>query len=102
MESLERIPVRGDTKLSNQDSEILREYFGPVSDVDFTSSSTLSWSGALKASGYSVLLFAILANPWINTLFYKIPHLDNNPIAVFCVKMFIFMFALFIISKIAV
>jgi hypothetical protein len=106
MESLANIPLNENIKLSNQESDIMKEYFGDTDSVGGNASNdretTLSWTDALKASGYGVLLFAILANPWINNLLYKIPQISNNPIMAFCIKLFIFMFMMFLMTKFAV
>jgi hypothetical protein len=100
MENLADIPLRDDIKLSDRESNALREYFGESSGDG--QGYRLTWTEALKASGYGVLLFAVLANPWINALLYKIPQMSNNPILAFCAKLFIFAFAMLLISKLAV
>jgi len=98
MENLADIPTKDDVPLSERESTLLNEYFGESNGND-RSNGAMSWSGALKTSGYGVLLFAVLSNPWINAIFYKIPYMANNPILVFCVKLFIFAFAMLLIVK---
>lgn len=102
MERLEDMPLRDDAELSDQESEVLREYFGDVGANGSSAGCKMTWGNALKASGYGVLLFAIFGNPWINNLFYKIPQMADNPIVVFCFKLFIFMFCMLLITKFAV
>jgi len=97
MDNLADIPTREDIPLSDEESKVLKEYFGET--ITNESVHYITWSNALKTSGYGVLLFALLANPWINALFYKIPYMANNPIIVFCVKLFIFAFAMLLIAK---
>lgn len=101
MENLANIPLREDVQLTDNESAVLREYFGDGSGQE-TRTTSLSWTDSLRVSGYGVLLFAVLANPWINALIYKIPYVSNNPVIAFCMKLFIFLFAMFLLAKFAV
>lgn len=96
MESLDDIPLKEDYVVSERENFIMNEYFGQPNEKE---SSNISWSSAMKISGYGIVLFSILANPWINQLLYKIPYVSNNPINAFCLKFFIFSFMILLITK---
>jgi len=92
MDSLDEIPADDRTGMTEQETEIINQYFEPSGNTN-TRTDTLTWGASFRVAGYGTLLFAVLANPWINALFYKIPALNSNPIVVFCIK-----FALFFLS----
>lgn len=100
MDYLDDIPVRDGFEHTDDEKAVLREYFGGgggTVDVECTP----TWGYTLKVSGYAVVLYAILGNPWINNLVYKIPYLTDNPILAFCAKAVAFMFIMIVLSRIA-
>src|SRR5215213_693839 len=86
---------------SGRENEIMQQYFG-ASPGSTTGECKSSWFSSTKITAYGMILFGMLANPWINRVIYRIPQVSNNPIIAFCIKMFVFMFAMLLISRYAI
>ncbi len=99
MDDLATIPLRADVNLSDEEDDILREYFGPLDDSG-SLESKMTWTDSFKVTGYGMLLFITLGNPWIDALFSKIPKMDN-PIILLCTKLAVFAFMLLMLSRFA-
>jgi hypothetical protein len=96
-DDLANIPIRP-TNYTDDEKEVFREYFdGSASSGE---PQRISWVDSLKVSGYGILLFVVLGNPWLNNLFVKLPYM-SNPLILFCAKLFIFGFVMLILSKFA-
>ena len=83
MDNLADLPYDKDQKLNPNEREYLIQTFGR--DSDSKSSSTMNW----KRIGIIVGAFAILANPFIDSILSSIPYLENSILS-FLVKLFIF------------
>ncbi len=90
MDSLDALPADETTGMTDQETNIIREYFVPDENASNQKSDTLTWGATFRVAGYGTLLFALLANPWINRLLYKIPYINNNPIVAFSIKFALF------------
>ncbi len=101
MDNLSDIPVRPNTELSDEESDIIREYFGDtnINANDYSGECRPSWTNSVKVAGYGVILFSVLGNPWIDSLFSKIPYVPNNSLIILCIKLFIFMIILVLTTK---
>lgn len=99
MDNLDDMPIQDDFEMSDEENEVMRELFSSDGNIsESKSDKKITWGEALKVTGYGVLLFAVLANPWINMLLSKIPKFDN-PIILFCAKLFLFGMSILLLSK---
>lgn len=56
-------------------------------------SSKLNW----KLIGFSTILFILLANPWIDQIFCKIPYCESNVVSLLGVKVLLFLMLIIIL-----
>ena len=106
MDRLSELPVKGDTVKTDEESEIINHFFpggstqgpqqgqqhlspiqqGNSSSSNSTLMSKLNW----KLIGMASILFVVLANPWIDSLFCKMPYCGENAAALFGIKTLLF------------
>jgi hypothetical protein len=105
MEKVANLPTKK-INISPHEKEVMNKYFGESSppseegggDDDVPSKgSTIKW----KLVGYTALVFLLLANPWIDTIFCLVPYCGNS-LSMFAIKTLLFCIAFVIISKYAV
>lgn len=82
------------TDISPQEKEAINSLFGE-SKISGVSSgvSSMNW----KLIGGSLALFALLANPWIDSMICKIPKCEN-PMIIFGIKMILFTLVMVVLS----
>ena len=111
MDKLEDLPVKNDTVVSPQENNIMDEYFGGNNgqnaaqmsaqgaqhqNKDETKRASINW----KLIGYSALIFVLLANPWVDGMFEKMPYCSNTML-ILALKVMIFIVAMVSISYFA-
>jgi len=95
MDKLDDLPTSDDENLSPQEEDTMKRYF----DVnDNTSPSKKKWTIDWKFVGICVILFIILANPWVDGLFCKIPYCGENNLMLLFVKALIFAILLILVQ----
>ena len=96
MDKLDDLPTSDDESLSPQEEDTMKRYF----DVDNNSSSSKKkkWNIDWKFVGICVILFIILANPWIDGIFCKIPYCGENGLMLLFVKALIFAILLILVQ----
>lgn len=76
MDDLENLPTSEEEAVPAGDQEIMDKYFKkPEESSERTSGAC---GGKWKTIGISALVFLALANPWVSSLFQKIPYLGGN------------------------
>ncbi len=95
MDKLDDLPTSDDENLSPQEEDTMKRYF----DVnDNTSSKKKKWNIDWKFIGICVILFIILANPWVDGIFCKIPYCGENGLMLLFVKALIFAILLILVQ----
>lgn len=101
MDNLNNLPT-SNAPIDPEEEKVLQKYFSnPGKEVTTsptpTSSSTTSKSSFWKIFGYTLILFMLLGNPWIDGMMCKVPYCENKAI-LFGIKVVIFAIGLFAIS----
>jgi hypothetical protein len=100
MDSLNDLPVNDSIQLSQQEKATIEELF-PQSEelVAAAEQSRGSSKRRLNIKGvlYFTVLFLLLANPWVDDIFCKIPKCANSA-TVFAVKTVIFLLGVVLIQ----
>ncbi len=94
MDKLDQLPPKADTVITPEESEVINQFFGQSSETPLQKANGVDW----KLIGYSIVLFVLLANPWIDQILCKIPYCSNNAMFSFGVKLAIFVVVLVILS----
>jgi hypothetical protein len=105
MDRLSDIPVKN-TSITPEESKLLETFFGDASSSNGGGNSSshmdeekISWRRTFKISLYSGIVFAALANPWINVLLARFPYITGNPIMIFVLKIFLFILITMMVIK---
>jgi len=70
-----------------QESAVMDQLFGPSSQVKGTSRfNRIEW----KLLGATVLLFTVLANPWIDQIICKVPYCGGSQLSSLATKIVLF------------
>lgn len=92
MDKLTDLPPVENSSKTPEEAQILNQFFGGASDVgdDDTLDSVpqkpkMNW----KMIGVSVLLFALLANPWIDSVLCKLPKCESTS-TIFILKIVVY------------
>jgi len=88
---LSDLPDSDDAEFSPVEEDTMKKYFPSKKKTG------LDW----KLIGYCALFFFLLANPWIDGLFARIPYCGENSIAITLVKTLLFVFLLILVFKFA-
>lgn len=83
--SFERLDDLVEVHENVNDKDVMKKYFGEPAPIKPNKST-------IKVLGYALLLFILLANPWVDTLFCKLPYCGVNNISVFGTKCLLFTF----------
>jgi hypothetical protein len=96
MEKLSDLPTKQDTEMTSQESSVMQKYFNPKQTAT-GNNSPMNY----KLIGYSILMFVLLANPWIDPMLAKLPFINSGEsnITIFGVKILVFAIILFILYK---
>jgi hypothetical protein len=126
MDKLSDLPIKNDTVKSDEESELINKLFPPsqinsgknassigvppsppglptkppeVIDNSYKNSfynktGKINW----KLIGLTSLLFVVLANPWIDSLFCKLPYCGDSSMYLLMLKVFIFIIIIITIS----
>lgn len=90
-EKLSDLPTK-DSQPAPHESDIMNRFFS----VDTKKGdSKMNW----KLIGYTVILYLLLGNPWIDIFMGRIPHCKEYPIILFAIKVMIFIVLLVVVSK---
>ena len=108
MDKLSELPVKNDTVKTEEESEIIKQFFQPEQTVSPPTNSPPTKSQSFltsfiskinwKVVGIATLFFVILANPWIDKIFCKLPYCGENAASLLGIKTLIFFMVLIIIS----
>lgn len=100
MDSLNDLPVNDDIQLSPQEKTTIDELF-PQTEELVTAAEQSRGSSKRKFNFKGLLyigcLFLLLGNPWIDTVFCKIPKC-SNPGTAFAVKTILFLLGVIIVQ----
>lgn len=101
MEKLSDLPTKDNVEMSPQENDVMKKYFNASSSK--TNGKKISWTNTFKIALYAAVLFLVLSNPWVDTLFCAVPYCGDNALILLALKfvLFIFIFVLihsFIIS----
>jgi len=96
MEKLEDLPVRDNAEMSPEENKLMETYFGASGS---STEKSHTWSDSAKTTGYAVVLFVALANPWIDSLLSRLPYVGDSSLNIFVTKSVAFMFIFFILYK---
>lgn len=94
MENLSSLPQNTNTVLSKEEEDVL-EMFGSKK------SQKTSFLHSTKFCLYVSLLFLILANPWIDPIFEKLPYCGENKMFILGVKTVIFFLGVALLKRFA-
>ena len=115
MDNLDNLPLKEDTVSSSHEEEVMGKFFaqtgqktpprghtrtppqGVVMRDDPNPDSEpegINW----KIIGYTIILFLVLANPWIDMLFCKIPYCGDNAPMLLGIKTLMFAILYLIIT----
>lgn len=97
MDSLEDLPVDEDTELDEEKEEELRKHVGAPAGSGKKSSGGFFDPTKWKIIGCMAVIFAILANPWSQSLYEKLPYVGESKLGIMG-----FMLTVFIIATILV
>lgn len=95
MDKLDDVPL-SDTEISDKEREILDKYFPQSKD---SGKWRTDISGGWKWIAYYVIVFVILANPWIDSFISKLPYCPDNKLIILLIKALLFVVAIVIIQK---
>jgi hypothetical protein len=95
-EKLSDLPTKDGVNLMPHENDVMNRFFGNSSPSK-KSGGKVDW----KLVGYVTILFAALANPWIDIAMSRIPHCKDYPIILFAIKVMIFVLAVVLISRYA-
>jgi hypothetical protein len=123
MDKLSELPVKNDTVQTSEESELINKLFPqskehnassagnpitkPPGEVKVEPKSETSYKNSFvnragkinwKLIGLTSLLFVALANPWIDSLFCKLPYCGDNVIYLLILKVLIFFIVMITIS----
>lgn len=82
MDRLSDLP-EGKSSITDKENQILTQYFGESQPLPKQKSG-------FKLVLYTTILFALLANPWIDNLFCKLPYCGTSDTTVFVTKIALF------------
>ena len=94
MDRLSDLPPKEDTELTPQENEVMKNMFGGTG-----STKKKGWMETLKLAGLSAVLFVVLANPWIDMLFSKLPYCGENVMSTLIVKTLLFLIVWIVMYK---
>ena len=97
MENLDTLPQNNNTILTQEEEEVLN-MFGSKKD---SSSNKQSFLHSTKFCLYASILFLLLANPWVDPLFEKLPWCGENKMFILGVKAVIFFLGIALLKKFA-
>lgn len=95
MDRLSDIPTQ-DTQLTKEEDDVIKKMF-PTNSKSQTSQP--GWIYTLKLAGISAALFILLANPWIDALFCKMPYCTDGGLTVLGIKSILFMLIWILLYK---
>ena len=122
MDKLSDLPPNQGVKKTPEEIQILNQFFHeqqkgiqqpPVSTAtDISSAPSPSTGGETnsqgitskitnidwKVIGITSLIFALLANPWVDDIFCKMPYCGENALSLFGMKIIIFMILIVIVN----
>ena len=91
LDKLDDLPT-GDAPHSPQEAAVMKKYFDADEEDDAPAKSTgKTWGATFKFAGIATVLFALLANPWIDMGLCYVPYCGGNAIGLLVLKMLIFM-----------
>lgn len=83
MDSLEQLPLP-EGEISQNEERIVNKYFGEDNNRSAASggspppTKSVGFTKALKITGILAVIFVIIANPWIDGIFCKIPYCGSK------------------------
>ena len=100
MDKLSDLPPKNDTIKTPEETALLSQFFGassPGEDVNRSQQGSLKSRLNWKMIGIATLSFVLLANPWIDKIFCKIPHC-GSPAAILGIKTVLFLLVVLALS----
>ncbi len=98
MDPLDELPL-ADTVATSKETDVVQRLFRQTGDSDFPEKPARKKQNAFLTTFYLTIVFAMLANPWADTVFENIPKFGGSPLAQFAVKMLIFLAVTFVLTK---
>lgn len=104
MDRLTDLPLNPNSQKTPEESQILNQFFPgkPQENQEVPSNPNPSPQNQKKMNwkviGITTLLFVLLANPWMDGLFCKIPYCGENSTVIFGVKTILFMLLIIVLT----
>ena len=92
MDRLDDLPNQP-IQYTQQEAATMQQYFDPAQPAVKGKFQKIEW----KIIAASAALFLLLANPWIDKIFCKIPHCEDNQFILLGIKVLLFMLLMVVI-----
>jgi hypothetical protein len=73
MEKLADLPTNNDGQVKPEDEELMEKMFAPVKKA-------LTWMQIFKITVLALLLFLLLANPWVSRATTYLPYINEDSV----------------------
>ena len=100
MDKLAELPPQNETVKTPEEEQIMNQFFAGVGqDTVHPQKESGSFLSRInwKHIGIATLLFAALANPWIDQLFCKVPYCGDNKFSLLGIKTVVFFMLILIL-----
>ena len=107
MDKLSDLPPKNDSVKTADEETVMGQFFPKGHDRNPSQSEDVQDQGQRqsliqkvnwKLIGCSAVLFILLANPWIDKIFCKVPYCGDNAIALLGLKVLLFILVLIVMS----
>lgn len=97
MDSLQELPIDDKSQLGDREKDVMDKYLGSNNSATKNTYSKWSDTSKWKIIGCMAVAFLILANPWAQSLFNKLPYFGENKLKGTIVSLVIFIILAIII-----